>query len=155
MIVDIDQGGNLVDGNVPPFLSPEWGNVNSFALKEEDKVTYERDGNQYHVFHDPSDPPYISLTEDNESSDAYKWGFTMVSVWQSHLDPTDGVIWDISPNSIGNVDISTFPTDYSDYPNFYDFYDGGSVVVGHSVNPFTGNPYDTCLLYTSPSPRDS
>ncbi|WP_431159185.1 FG-GAP-like repeat-containing protein [Winogradskyella poriferorum] len=142
----IDQGGNLVDGNVPPFLSPEWGNVSSFALKEEDKVTYERDGNQYHVFHDPSDPPYISLTEDNEMSDAYKWGFSMVSVWQSHLDPTDGVMWDISPNSIGNVDISTFPTDYSDYPSFYDFFEGGSSSAGHSINPITGNPYEVNMV---------
>lgn len=142
----IDQGGNLVDGNVPPFLSPEWGNVSSFALKEEDKVTYERDGNQYHVFHDPLDPPYISLTEDNEMSDAYKWGFSMVSVWQSHLDPTDGVMWDISPNSIGNVDISTFPTDYSDYPSFYDFFEGGSTSAGHSINPITGNPYEVNMV---------
>ena len=142
----IDQGGNLVDGNVPPFLSPEWGNVSSFAINEEDKVTYERDGNQYHVFHDPSDPPYISLTEDNEMSDAYKWGFSMVSVWQSHLDPTDGVMWDISPNSIGNVDISTFPTDYSDYPSFYDFFEGGSTSAGHSINPITGNPYEVNMV---------
>ena len=142
----IDQGGNLVDGNVPPFLSPEWGNVYSFALKEEDKVTYQRDGNPYHVFHDPSDPPYISLTEDNEMSDAYKWGFSMVSVWQSHLDPSDGVMWDISPNSIGNVDISTFPTDFSDYPNFYDFFEGGSTSAGHNINPFTGNPYETNMV---------
>ena len=142
----IDQGGNLVDGNVPPFLSPEWGNVYSFSLKEEDKVTYERDGNDYHVFDDPSDPPYISLTEDNDASDAYKWGFSMVSLWQSHLDPTDGVMWDISPNSIGNVDISTFPTDYSDYPNFYDFFEGGSTSAGHNLNPFTGNPYEVNMV---------
>ena len=142
----IDQGGNVVDGDVPPFLSPEWGNVYSFALKEEDKVTYNRAGNDYHVFHDPSDPPYISLTEDNAISDAYKWGFSMVSIWQSHLNATDGVIWDISPNSIGNVDIGTFPTDYSDYPNFYDFFEGGITSAGHSINPFTGNPYETNMV---------
>jgi hypothetical protein len=142
----IDQGGTIVDGNVPPFLSPEWGNVFAFALTDEDKVTYERDGNQYQVYHDPSDPPYISLTEDNDASDAYKWGFTMVSVWQSHLDPSDGVLWDISPNSIGNVDISTFPTDYADYPNFYNYFEGGGNSNGHAVNPVTGNPYDTNLV---------
>jgi hypothetical protein len=142
----IDQGGNLIDGNVPPFLSPEWGNVFSFALKEEDKVTYERDSHQYHVFHDPSDPPYISLTESNPSSDQYKWGFTMVSVWQAHLDPFDGVMWDISPNSIGNVDISTFPTDFADYPNFYDYFEGGSISAGHTINPVTGNPYEVNMV---------
>jgi hypothetical protein len=138
----IDQGGTIIDDDTPPFLSPEWGNVFGFALKEEDKVTYQRDGNNYHVFHDPSDPPYISLTETNASSDAYKWGFSMVSVWQSHLDQSDGVIWDISPNTIGNVDISTFPTNYTDYPSFYNFFDGGSISNGHALNPVTGNPYD-------------
>ncbi|APY08943.1 hypothetical protein BWZ20_11845 [Winogradskyella sp. J14-2] len=142
----IDQGGNIIDSNVPPFLSPEWGNVYSFSLKEEDKVTYQRDGNNYHVFHDPSDPPYLSLTEENAASDAYKWGFSMVSVWQSHLDQTDGVMWDISPNSIGNVDISTFPTNYADYPAFYDFFNGGTNSNGHAINPVTGNPYEVNMV---------
>ena len=142
----IDQAGNIVGGEVPEFLSPEWGNVSGFALKEEDKVTYQRDGNDYNVYHDPSDPPYISLTEDNVISDYYKWGFMMVSVWQSHLDQTDGVMWDISPASIGNVDISTFPTDYADYPSFYDFFEGGANSNGHTVNPITGNPYPANMV---------
>ena len=142
----IDQGGEIIDDNTPPFLSPEWGNVSGFALKEEDKVTFQRDGNDFHVFHNPSDPPYISLTEDNADSDAYKWGFSMVSVWQSHLDQSDGVMWDISPNSIGNVDISTFPTDYSDYPSFYNFFEGGANSNGHTLNPVTGNPYDINMV---------
>jgi hypothetical protein len=143
----IDQGGNIIDGEVPSFLSPEWGNVLAFALNDEDKVTYERDGNTYHVFHDPSGPPYISLTEDNAESDAYKWGFSMVSVWQSHLDPGDGVLWDISPNTIGNADISTFPASYTDYPNFYNFFEGGSNSSnGHTLNPVTGNPYETNVV---------
>ncbi len=142
----IDQGGEIIDDNTPPFLSPEWGNVFGFALSEEDKVTYQRNGNNYHIFHDPSDPPYISLMEDNADSDAYKWGFSMVSIWQSHLDPTDGVIWDISPNSIGNVDISTFPTDYADYQNFYNFFEGGANSNGHALNPITGNPYEINMV---------
>jgi hypothetical protein len=142
----IDQGGNIVDSDVPAFLSPEWGNVLAFALTDEDKVTYQRDGNEYQVYHDPSAPPYISLTENNDASDAYKWGFSMVSVWQSHLDPSDGVLWDISPNTIGNVDISTFPTDYGDYPNFYNFLEGGANSNGHTLNPVTGNPYETNMV---------
>jgi len=142
----IDQGGTIIDSDVPPFLSPEWGNVSAFALTDEDKVTYERNGNQYNVFHDPSDPPYINLTENNAVSDAYKWGFSMVSVWQSHLDPSDGVLWDISPNTIGNVDISTFPANYADYPNFYNFFEGGSISNGHTLNPVTGSPYETNMV---------
>ena len=142
----IDQGGEIIEEDTPPFLSPEWGNVSPFALKEEDKVTYQRDGNDFNVYHDPSDPPYISLTEDNADSDAYKWGFSMVSVWQSHLDPTDGVIWDISPNAIGNVDISTFPINYADYPSFYNYLEGGSHSNGYTLNPITGSPYEVNMV---------
>ncbi|EDP72182.1 hypothetical protein FBALC1_13812 [Flavobacteriales bacterium ALC-1] len=142
----IDQGGTIIDADTPPFLSPEWGNVYSFALSEEDKTTFQRDGNTYNVFYNPSDPPYVSLTENNYSSDAYKWGFSMVSVWQSHLDPSDGVMIDISPNSIGNTDINTFPTNYSDYSSFYNFFEGGDNSNGHSINPVTESPYETNMV---------
>ncbi|WP_179348380.1 FG-GAP-like repeat-containing protein [Winogradskyella pacifica] len=142
----IDQSGNLVEGDVPPFLSPEWGNVSAFALTDEGMTSYQRDGNTYNVYHDPSHPPYISTTENTSESDAYKWGFSMVSVWQSHLDPSDNVMWDISPSSIGNVDISTFPMAYEDYPSFYDFTEGGSNSNGHAINPFTGNPYEPNIV---------
>ncbi len=142
----IDQGGNVVDGNVPEFLSPEWGNVFGFALSEEDMVTYTRDGNSYQVFHDPLDPPYINLTEEDERSEAYKWGFTMVSVWQSHLDQSDGVMWDISPGAIGNVDLENFPTDYLEYPEFYNFFEGGDIGEGHNINPVTGSPYEPNIV---------
>ena len=142
----IDQGGNVVDGNVPEFLSPEWGNVFGFALKDEDLTSYERDGNTYKVFHDPQDPPYISLTEANAMSDAYKWGFSMVSVWQSHLDPADGVMWDISPASKGNVDVSMYPSGYEEYPNFYNFFEGSATNVGHTLNPVTGSPYQPNMV---------
>ena len=70
----------------------------------------------------------------------------MVSVWQSHLDPNDGVLWDISPNSIGNNDISSFPTNYSSYPSFYNFYEGGVNNNGHSINPITGNVYEPNIV---------
>ncbi|WP_339625842.1 FG-GAP-like repeat-containing protein [uncultured Winogradskyella sp.] len=142
----IDQSGNIIDTNAPPFLSPEWGNVASFALSEDDKITFQRNGNDFNVFHNPLDPPYISVTEHNSNSDAYKWGFSMVSVWQSHLDQNDGVMWDISPNTIGNVDISTFPTNFDDYPSFYNFFEGGSNSNGHTLNPITESPYETNLV---------
>ncbi|WP_411768691.1 FG-GAP-like repeat-containing protein [Winogradskyella sp. A3E31] len=142
----IDQGGNVVDGNVPEFLSPEWGNVWGFALKEEDITEYQRDGNTFKVYHDPSDPPYVSTTEQDEESEAYKWGFSMVSVWQSHLDPSDGVMWDISPGSLGNTDIINFPASYTDYPNFYDFFEGGDIGSGHATNPVTQSAYEPNMV---------
>ena len=137
----VDQGGNVVDGNVPEFLSPEWGNVNGFALQESDVTTYQRDGDDYRVFHDPGLPPQLNTSANDAESDQYKWGFSMVSVWQSHLDPSDGVMWDISPGALGNTDIIDFPTSFSDYPSFYNFESGGDVGTGHAINPITSAPY--------------
>ncbi|MFD1063814.1 FG-GAP-like repeat-containing protein [Winogradskyella litorisediminis] len=142
----IDQGGNVVSGNVPEFLSPEWGNVAPFALKDEDAVTLTRDGNIYKVYHNPQAPPQINTTTEDTESEQYKWGFSMVSVWQSHMDPTDGVMIDISPGNIGNTDIANFPTDFANYPSFYNFESGGDNSTGHSVNPVTSTPYNPNIV---------
>lgn len=142
----IDQSGNLIPGSTIEFLSPEWGNVFSFAMSDADMSTYQREGHTYNVFNDPGAPPYLSLTENNVSSDAYKLGFSMVSIWGSHLDPSDGVFLDISPGAIGNTNIDEFPRDYEDYPNFYNVFEGGDIGTGHSQNPFTGEPYEPNIV---------
>jgi hypothetical protein len=142
----IDQGGNIIPGTTPNFLSPEWGNVAPFALNNEVGTSYQRDGNTYKVYHDPSSPAYLSITSNNASSDAFKWSFSLVSIWASHLDPSDGVMWDISPNTIGNIDFENLPTSYIDHPNFYDLFEGGDISLGHTINPITGNPYETQLV---------
>ncbi|WP_051229606.1 FG-GAP-like repeat-containing protein [Psychroserpens burtonensis] len=142
----IDQSGNLIDGTVIEFLSPEWGNVYPFAMSAEDHVTYQRNGDAFKVYNDPSDPPYLNVSSDDESSDAYKLGFSMVSIWGSHLDPNDNVLWDISPAAIGNTDINEFPINYSDYPNFYNIIEGGDIGPGHAVNPVTGQAYESQLV---------
>ncbi|WP_298760368.1 FG-GAP-like repeat-containing protein [uncultured Psychroserpens sp.] len=142
----IDQSGNLIEGSTVEFLSPEWGNVYPFAMSEDDSNVYEREGDSYKVYNDPSDPPYLNLTTTGPSSNAYKLGFSMVSIWGSHLDPNDGVLWDISPGAIGNTDISTFPTNYADYPDFYNIVEGGDIGEGHSINPVTGQPYEPQLV---------
>lgn len=142
----IDQAGNIIPGTTPSFLSPEWGNVAPFALTDELSVDFQRNGNTYKVYHDPSSPPYLSTSSNNPSSDAFKWTFSLVSIWASHLDPSDGVLWDISPNAIGNIDFDNLPTSYVDHPNFYDLTEGGDISIGHSINPITGNPYETQLV---------
>ena len=54
-----------------------------------------------------------TLIDDNdETNELFIESFSMVSVWGSHLTPEDDTIWDISPNSIGNVDDDTYPTDF-------------------------------------------
>lgn len=139
----IDQSGNVISIS-PPFLSPEWGNVVPFCLDDAHKTTYERDGNEYHVFMDPSAPPYIDTTQLSDIEDPYKWGFSMVSVWQSHLDPNSDVMWDISPASIGNT--PPLPASPNEYPDFYNYMEGGDYSQGRTLNPKTGLPYQPQLV---------
>lgn len=142
----IDQSGNFIPGTIIDFLSPEWGNVYPFAMTDNDYVSYQRNGDTYKVYNDPSDPPYINLNDDDDSSANYKLGFSMVSIWGSHLDPNDNVLWDISPSAIGNTDIAEFPTNYSEYPSFYNIIEGGDIGEGHAVNPVTGMAYDSQIV---------
>ena len=135
--VFVDQGGITI-GDFPPFLSPEWGQVSAFSLADEDLTVYRRDGFDYRVYHDPGAPPYLGTP----SADYYKWGAAMVSVWSSHLDPSDGVTWDISPASIGNAPLP----DPQDYEEFYDFENGGDWGSGYALNPVTGEPYEPQIV---------
>ncbi len=137
----IDQNGNSIPGSTPSFLSPEWGNVFPFSLNESDKHVFEKSGNTYTVYHDPGMPPNLSLTQNTKSSEVYKWGFSMVAKWSSHLDPKDGVRIDISPKSLGNIDFSKLPKNYLEYPNFYNALSGGDVGKGYFINPYTKQPY--------------
>ena len=142
----IDQSGNLIDGGAAQFLNPEWGNVSPFALTNDDVVTYQRDSNNFLVYNDPSDPPYIHAVNNASSSDAYKWGFSLVSIWGSHLDANDGVIWDISPKSIGNISSTSFPDDFRNYSDFYKLFEGGDMSEGRPINPKTNTSYETQLV---------
>ena len=90
--VFIDQGGNVIPISTPSFLSPEWGQVVPFALGNDDLTINSRDGFDYWVYHDPGAPPHIDIDEGGGLSDEYKWNFALVSIWSSHLDPSDGVM---------------------------------------------------------------
>jgi len=130
----IDQSGNPI-ADEPEFLSPEWGQVQSFALRDADKTTYQRDGFDYEVFFDPGMPPTSAGTLSAE----YKWGFSLVAIWSSHLDQNDGVMIDISPASLGNI--QQYPASVGEYPQFYDRLNGGDASTGYTVNPVTGAAY--------------
>ncbi len=140
----IDQSGNVIIGGSTPFLSPEWGSVAPFSLTDEDLSIHSHDGHEYWVYMDPGSPPQIDTINGGVSSDQYKWNFSLVSAWSSHLDPTDGVHWDISPGAIGNI--QNYPDSYADYPDFYDFVNGGDGSPGHAVNPVTGQPYEAQIV---------
>lgn len=133
----IDQSGNNVQSTVP-FISPEWGNVTPFALESSMSNVRFREGNAYNVYFDTVQPAYLDLNDSSAWESFYKWNHSLVSIWQSHLDPTDGVMWDISPASIGNN--TWYPSDSSEYAAFYDM-NGGDPSTGYSVNPVTGQPY--------------
>ena len=143
--VFIDQSGHIA-GDTPEFLSPEWGSVVPFALDAEDSRTERHDGYNYTIYHDPGMPPHLSLTGTPESNQNYHWGFSLVSIWGSHLDPDDGVLWDISPAAIGNIKSDEFPTDFDDFPAFYNTFEGGDIGDGHLLNPSTGMPYEPQIV---------
>ena len=138
----IDQSGNYFPGGAPEFLSPEWGKITPFSIKEEDLTIYNSIDYNFWVYHDPGSPSFIQ--EGDGINDPYKWGFALVSIWGSHLDPNDDVMIDVSPSSIGNI--SNFPETFDEYKNFYNLEDGGDPSFGWDVNPSTGLPYEEQLV---------
>ncbi len=134
----IDQSGEPITGTLP-FLSPEWGNVHGFAVSDEVMTSYNRDGDDYQVYHDPLAPPYLDPMVQSGMEDDWKWGFCLVAIWSSHCGPENDVIWDISPASIGNI--PDLPEDFTSMRDFYDLFEGGDPSQGHEVNPATGQPY--------------
>ena len=58
--------------------------------------TYTRDGFDYQVYHDPGQPALHAM-DGSGSTEIYQAGHGMVALWSGMLDPTDGVMWDISP----------------------------------------------------------
>lgn len=139
----IDQSGNEIPDNTPPFLSPEWGEVIPFSLNSSHLTTKPSNGFNYKVYRDPGAPPQLDTTG-TDPSENYKWGFSLVSIWSSHLDPSDGVMWDISPANIGNI--QDYPTAFKEYPDFYDQLAGGDASIGHNLNPHTGLAYRPNLV---------
>lgn len=115
----VDQGGNPLPTGTPEFLSPEWGTVRGFALTPDDRTIYVRDGDEYWVHHDPGAPPLRGGEGDAE----YRDGFTQVIEFSALLDPSDGVMIDISPNARGDNTLGTNDGD------------------GHDTNPATGLAY--------------
>ncbi len=136
----IDQSGNVIQ-DVPDFLSPEWGNVDPFSFTGDDKTTYIKNGtDQYNVYLDPGPPPFIDLNSPAEESYEYIRGFELVLKWSSHLDPSDGVMIDISPASNGNN--PPLPESVDELLDYYDYENGGDFSEGHELNPVTGAPYE-------------
>jgi len=136
-----DQNGNLFAGSTPPFLSPEWGDVLPFAMTSANLTLRVRDGKTWRVYHDPGRPPLIA---DAATASEYQWNHELVALWSSHLDPADGVVWDISPGAMGNN--TDYPTTVQGLHDFYKPTVGGDRGTGYMMNPVTGKPYQPNLV---------
>lgn len=150
----IDQSGNTFPQETPDFLSPEWGQVTPFSLKSSDLQIRNTDFECY-VYNDPGAPVYIQNSlQENGIDDPYKWHFALVASWSAQLDPNpanseDDPVIDISPKSIGNIDISEYPNTFEDYKTFYNFTNGGDLGNGRPLNPLTGQPYASQMVKRS------
>jgi len=137
--VFVDQSGNVISGNIPEFLGPEWGEVVPFALPTSSLQIRKRDGFDWWLYHDPGSPPKFQDSLESDSSEFFKWAFSLVAMYGSQLDPSDGVMWDISPGALSNPD--TLPTTLDGFRNFYDHEKTNYFGKGYSVNPTTGQAY--------------
>lgn len=134
----IDQSGNIIPGAQPPHLGPEWGRVKPYSLSYNNVNTYFRDNAIWDVFIDPGPPPLHQMNGGGTTSQ-YWWTFLSTLIWSSHLDPADGVMWDISPGAMGSG--GPLPGTFAQHPDFYDLLNGGTLNTPHPVNPHTGQPY--------------
>ena len=136
----VDQSGNVFPSSTPPFIGPEWGNVIPFCLKNED-LEILNDNFESYVYNNPGPPAYIQNSNEDGIDDPYKWYFSLVASWSSHLDPDDPAMIDISPGALGNIDFEELPQTFEEYKLFYDFTNGGDSGTGRNLNPITGLPY--------------
>ena len=100
---------------IQSFLDPHWGGVRPFALAS----LAERN-----LYFDPGAPPELGGATDI----AFKQGNVDVIMYSSWLDPTNGIMIDISPGVIGN--------------NTLGLNDG----TGHMINPAEGLPYASNIV---------
>ena len=136
----IDQSGNELAGSVPEFLGPEWGQVLPFSLEKQNLKTMKRDGYEYPIYFDPGSPPQL-LDSENKLNNEYSWNHSFVSIWGSHHDPNDGILWDISPNNIGNLNTDYKDLTISSLKTKFKPIKGGDISTGYKINPYTKKPY--------------
>lgn len=141
----VDQSGNEAGSITPDFLCPEWGNVFPYSLKIEERTTRKVNDFDFNIYHDPGPPPTLK----NGLSDVYKRTFSLVAVWSSHHGKTNDKMIDISPASIGNIQIEKFPKEWDQYEDFYDFFEGGDLGEGYNINPITHESYKPQIVRRS------
>ena len=112
----VSQNGIPVENGVQEFIDPHWGHVAGFALP---------DAGSMGMPIDPGNPPYVG---EPASDQEYKDAAVEVIGYSSLLDPSAGVMIDISPATIGANQLGT--------------NDG----IGHPANSVTGVPYEAKIV---------
>jgi hypothetical protein len=107
---------------------------------------YQRDGQEHWVYHDPGADffPRLDTVKGKGTSSDYAWNFALVAAWSALLDPGDGVQWDVSPRSTGNV--QRYPQNLAELPGFYNLETGRDAGAGHEINPRTEQPYASQIV---------
>jgi hypothetical protein len=99
-------------------LTPFWGAVTPFAMTAADR-------SPNGVYHDQGMPRGLN---DRSDEALHKEDALFLIRLSSYLDPTDGVMMDISPATRGNTPNAPFTESYDQ--------------AGYAVNPYTGQPYE-------------
>jgi hypothetical protein len=107
----VKQNGQVVGAAVQAFVCPHWLAVTPFSLVRSDMGA--------NTYFDPGPPPRLGSSTDAQ----FKAEVIQVIRFSSRVDPTDGVMIDISPSAIGNNPV------------------GEDTGTGHALNPVTGLPY--------------
>ncbi len=108
----ITQNGQVLDDPVQEFIGPNWGYVTPFAITPDPT-----NGLPY----DPGPPPLYG-------TDEFASGASDVAALSAKLDSLSGDVVDISPATLGNVELGTYSAE------------------GWDTNPTTGEPYPTNLV---------
>lgn len=111
----ITQNGIVLGKTIQTFLGANWGAVEPFALVRPTAND---------VYSDPGPPPYLGSDTDQVFKDAA----LEVIEYSSWLDPSDGVMIDVSPKTRHNHTLGT--------------NDG----TGHALNPYTSLPYEENIV---------
>ena len=130
----LSQNGLPVPDGVQQFQAPHWTNVTPFALEHENP--------EDDLYIDPGEPPLLGDMEDpilppqiegGAEGFGYVAGAVEVAYFSSLLDPTNGIMIDISPAGHGNNPLG----EYGGEDGFGD---------GYAMNPYTGEPYTPQLV---------
>jgi hypothetical protein len=125
IVNSVDQNG-FPQGAIQPYLGAQWLGVRPFSLARTDSTK---------PWIDPGPPPYFGGATHAQFVKEVVANITA----DSHLDPDDGVMIDISPAAYGNNSLD-FSGDYGN--GNFGIYDGH----GYTNNPVTGQPYEHNLV---------